>query len=125
MNKCYWVYEYFIVNGEKVKYAFPYFYYGNKESFSITFSSFNELYDFAKEYHHPACEPCTSIIRKIKYVRFPKDYNTAYHITAKNFSEIKYIKEYKEYKPTVKEAMEHLTVEQFKEYAGFTKEEIR
>ena len=120
MNKCYWVYEYFVINGKKVPYAFPYFYYGDKNTYEIDFSSFDGLYKFAKKYHHPACEACTSLIRKRKYVRFPTDFDSAYHITEKNFPKIKYIKEYKEYKPTVEDAMRHLTIEQFKEYAGFS-----
>ena len=123
MNKCYWVKEFFIINHETISYYVPHFYYGEDKTKTIEFHSFEELYDFAKITNRLDCEIRKNIFGR-EYIRFLDDYGF-FNVSKKNFSSVTFARKFEEFKPTVEQAMKYLTVEQFKEYAGFTKEEIK
>lgn len=116
---CYWYYQYFYVDGEKIDYFLPGFRYGEYESESYKFQSFDELYSYAEK-HPGQCEAKVSFFTKKRKVYINTFFEPGVTITEKNFSDVKIVHEYKPFNPTVKEAIEYLTVEQFKEYAGFS-----
>lgn len=124
-KKCYWVDTYFTIDGKKIEYNLPYFAYGVDKSKIIDFETFDELYIFVKNLSDPCCYVGKTVFRK-RLVYLSYLFEGSEHITEKNFDKykIQYVKKYREYKPTVKEAIEFLTVDQFKEYSGFTKGEI-
>lgn len=117
MNKCYWIQRYFKINDKIISCFNTDFYYGEDKTHTINFESFDELYEFAKQKKMWLCEPKTTLIRNNKYVQI-NSWERTEIITEKKFPRITYLEKYKEYKPTVEEAMKHLTVEQFKEYVG-------
>lgn len=116
MNKCYWEQKYFKIDDVILTCFNISFYYGEDKTYIIDFESFDEFYEFAKQKKMYLCEPKISLIGN-RYVQINGWGKTAI-ITEKKFPKITYYEQYREFNPTVEQAMHYLTVQQFKEYMG-------
>lgn len=128
MNKCYWYNQYYIIDKQKYFLNFSdSFSYCNKQTTKLEINTFDELFKMAFENRIPRCKYGVTKFSLKKYVNihyaWPCD-NEMFHITEEKFTPIIFVDEYREFTPTVEQAMKYLTIEQFKEYAGFSKESI-
>ena len=121
MKRCCWVSTYVEIDDEIYYVDRPYFYYGNNKDLVIEFKTFEDLYYFAETRNDKFLLAKKNLFGK-KYISLvPWDcFERVYH-----FKKAKYVKEYREFQPTMREAFENLTVQQFMEYVGANKNECK
>ena len=116
MNKCYYQYQYYNINGIKhVLYCG--FIYGDKENEEKYYDNFSDFYETIKNDYMYSMWVDTTFFRHRKCVRISDVWAKEQTITEKNFVPIILGKEYKECKPRVEELVRLLTLDQFIEYA--------
>ena len=113
MKECYYVYyKLKFDDGKDYILNSNYAYKEDPKEVVVHFNSFDEMFEWIGDSKCNEIQTGYTLFRKKKYIAWGWECS----MNEKNFSPCSLIKEYKIYYPSVKRAMELLTVEQFKEY---------
>lgn len=119
IKKCYWVKEYYTIDGEIyfINTIPAFTYCEEQDDIVIEIKSFEELVELAEENKIRVEDIGTTFFRNRTKIFFAGELYPR-SITEKNFEPFTFTIWFREFVPTMEQAMKYLTVEQFKEYVG-------